>query len=132
MTDRNSRPQQRQHTEPARVLCRIDEIGEDTGKEVSWCNDNTSVCLVRKGAAVYAYINSCPHTGAPLNWAKDRFLSWDGDMIQCAVHGALFRISDGRCVWGPCLHRSLTPVPTRIRNGDVLLADADESRLNRG
>jgi nitrite reductase/ring-hydroxylating ferredoxin subunit len=113
-------------------LCRFDEIGEDTGKEVSLHDDNTSLCLVRKDAAVYAYVNSCPHTGAPLNWAKDRFLSWDGDMIQCAVHGALFRMSDGRCVWGPCLHRRLTPVPTVMRNGDVMLANADASRSRHG
>lgn len=58
----------------------------------------------------YAYRNSCPHTGAPLNWQPNNFLNFEGDLIQCALHGALFRIEDGVCLHGPCLGRQLERV----------------------
>lgn len=51
---------------------------------------------------VYCYKNECPHTLANLNWQKDIFLNLEKTHIQCSMHGALFRIEDGLCVWGPC------------------------------
>lgn len=54
--------------------------------------------------------NACPHTGAPLNWLPDIFLSLDGKHIQCSLHGALFEPDSGRCIHGPCLGRSLEPL----------------------
>lgn len=58
----------------------------------------------------YTYRNRCPHTGAPLNWQPDHFLNFEGDLIQCALHGALFRIEDGLCLHGPCVGRQLEAV----------------------
>ena len=46
--------------------------------------------LVRVGDAVHAYLNRCPHAGRPLNFLPDRFLTPDGELIQCCAHGALF------------------------------------------
>jgi len=106
-----------------RTLCSLDEISDGASKEVSLPDDRTTLCLVRRGASIYAYVNSCPHTGSPLNWVGDQFLSRDGDMIQCAVHGALFRITDGLCLWGPCLSQRLSAVPIIVRDGDILLAN---------
>ena len=51
-----------------------------------------SLFVVRTGATVRAYENSCPHTGGPLDWVPDQFLTREKDMILCATHGALFRI----------------------------------------
>ena len=107
-----------------RILCRLDEIIDGASKEVTLPDNHTSLCLVRKGMTVHAYVNSCPHTGSPLNWVGDQFLTRDADMIQCAVHGALFRITDGLCLWGPCLHQRLTAVPTIVRDGIVLVETA--------
>ena len=107
----------------------MDAIGDGTSKEVTFGDDRSGLCLVRINRTIYAYINSCPHTGAPLNWMGDQFLTRDGDMIQCALHGALFRIADGLCVWGPCLHQRLTAVPTVIRDGDILLAGEEDAPL---
>lgn len=75
------------------------------------------LCLVRAGSRVFGYVNSCPHTGGPLDWQPGRFLSAEGDLIQCSTHGALFRIEDGYCVFGPCAGASLTPVEL-VRQGD--------------
>jgi nitrite reductase/ring-hydroxylating ferredoxin subunit len=67
--------------------------------------------IVRKHGQTAAYLNSCPHTGAPLEWLPDQFLDLDNSFIQCAIHGALFRPEDGYCLRGPCVGRSLTALP---------------------
>ena len=130
MAKKNLQPQQQIISASKRVLCRFNEIGEGTSKEVPLSDQRTTLCLVRQNATVYAYVNSCPHTGAPLNWEGNQFLNLEGDMIQCAVHGALFRIHDGLCIWGPCLHQRLTAIPTVIRDDNILLALDEETPLN--
>jgi nitrite reductase/ring-hydroxylating ferredoxin subunit len=82
------------------------------------------IFVVRRKNSVYGYINSCPHTGGPLDWMPDRFLSLDNRHIQCATHDALFRLVDGTCVAGPCAGDQLAPVPLQLESGNVfLLAD---------
>lgn len=73
--------------------------------------------VVRKGAVLAAYVNRCPHTGAPLEWLPDQFLDLDNSFIECAMHGALFRLEDGYCVRGPCPGRSLTSLPIQETDG---------------
>lgn len=59
--------------------------------------------LVReKDMTLRAYKNSCPHTGAPLNWMPDQFLTRTGLYIQCSIHGAMFKTDNGECFAGPC------------------------------
>jgi len=77
--------------------------------------------VVLHAGGVHGYLNRCPHTGAPLDWVPDRFLSVDGSLIQCANHDALFRIGDGLCVRGPCAGRPLTPVRVVLRAGVLFL-----------
>jgi len=115
------------HQVQERFLCRLADIADGGSKEVALHEDSPfSLCLVRQKDTVYAYVNSCPHTGAPLNWGTDKFLNWDGALIQCSFHGAQFRIHDGLCVWGPCLHRRLAAVPVVVRDGEILLPDQDK------
>ncbi len=77
------------------------------------------IFLVRDNTRVYAYYNSCPHTGAPLDWVPDQFLSVDASQIQCATHAARFRIEDGICIAGPCTGKRLSAVPTVVEKGAV-------------
>ncbi len=77
--------------------------------------------VVRRPGAVYAYRNRCPHTGAPLEWQPDQFLDIDGSFIQCAIHGALFRVGDGHCLRGPCVNQSLQALPVQVRDGRILV-----------
>jgi len=58
---------------------------------------------------------------AALNWVPDQFLDLTGDYIQCATHDALFRIADGVCVYGPSAGDRLTPLPTAVEAGEVVL-----------
>ncbi len=75
--------------------------------------------VVRKDGEVYAYRNRCPHTGAPLEWLPHQFLDMDNSFIQCAIHGALFRVRDGLCLRGPCVNQSLQSLPVAVREGRV-------------
>jgi nitrite reductase/ring-hydroxylating ferredoxin subunit len=89
--------------------------------------------LVRVGDAVHAYVNRCPHAGRQLNFQPDRFLSPDGELIQCVAHGALFEKETGLCIAGPCVDDSLRRLPVVLAEGEVRLAeDVDTDRLQRG
>ncbi|HIF18021.1 MAG TPA: ferredoxin [Cycloclasticus sp.] len=69
-----------------------------------------------------AYINSCPHTGAPLNWTPDQFLTLSGQYIQCSIHGAMFKTENGECFAGPCGGQFLKPLDFVEQNGVVYIA----------
>lgn len=78
--------------------------------------------VVREGDKVYGYVDRCPHAGMPLAEDLDDYLTPGGDYISCGWHGALFRISDGYCIGGPCAGRSLTPWPIRVEDGKIVTA----------
>lgn len=105
-------------------LCRVDDIpdGGTRGFELGTGMERLDLFVLRRGDAVIAYLNDCPHAGSPLDMPPDQFLTHDGRHILCHTHGALFRIEDGMCVSGPCLGRALTPVVVRIENGELLIA----------
>lgn len=75
--------------------------------------------VVLKDGVLAAYRNSCPHTGAPLEWLPDQFLDPDNGFIQCAIHGALFRPEDGYCLRGPCVGASLENIEVAVADGCV-------------
>lgn len=109
------------------TLCQLDEIPDPGAKGVYLEQLRLDLFVVRRGATVRAYRNSCPHTGAPLEWMPDQFLNLDGNLIQCALHGALFQIHDGGCIAGPCVGQALQPLTLEIRAGQVVLvAEPDE------
>ena len=74
------------------------------------------VIVVRQGTDIYCYHNSCPHTGVSLDWTPNQFLDTSGELIQCSTHGALFRITDGYCVAGPCAGQNLRPLKLKVKN----------------
>ncbi|MEO6080843.1 MAG: Rieske 2Fe-2S domain-containing protein [Steroidobacteraceae bacterium] len=88
--------------------------------------------LVRVGAEVHAYLNRCPHAGRQLNFMRDRFLTPDGELIQCVAHGALFEKATGLCIAGPCVDESLRRIAVQLADGEVRLAEElDTDRLAR-
>ena len=105
------------------ALCRLDEIEDGEAKGFA-LDDGRDIFVVRDGAAVHGYLNSCPHQGTPLDWTPDRFISEDSGLILCATHGAQFEIADGLCVAGPCEGDRLTPVAVAVDGrGRVVLSD---------
>lgn len=116
-----------------RVLCRLDAIPSPGSKgfTLGEGEDAVEIFVVRAGGRVHAYVNSCPHTGGPLDWTPGRFLTRDGRAILCATHGALFRIDDGYCLRGPCAGASLAPVPVVVEGGAVVLVENGNGGLPR-
>lgn len=90
------------------VLCRNDELSEGNTLEV-FINGVSLILVQHEGEAI-AYWNSCPHLSVPLNWGPNRFLDPSKTHLQCATHGALFQISDGLCISGPCMDDQLDRV----------------------
>lgn len=102
-----------------RTLCQLSDLPDPGSARFAFDGDSHGhgLCVVRRGEAVYGYLNRCPHTGGPLDWQPGVFLSLDRQFIQCSTHGARFRVADGFCVSGPCAGASLRRAPVRL-NGD--------------
>ncbi|TWB47545.1 Rieske (2Fe-2S) protein [Nitrospirillum viridazoti] len=106
-------------------LCRLADIADGQAKGINWGSGSAreEILVARRGDRAFAYHNRCPHVGTTLDWTPDRFMSADGRHLQCATHGALFRVEDGLCIHGPCAGRSLTPVRVHVEDGAVHLDD---------
>jgi nitrite reductase/ring-hydroxylating ferredoxin subunit len=111
-----------------RVLCRLDELAPSGCREFRLGAGEWPLrgFVVRVDGGVRAYVNRCAHLRYPLNYLADEFLTYDHQMIECAMHGAVFEKDSGLCVGGPCLGRSLVSVPVRIEAGCVVLADGED------
>jgi len=110
-------------TSPRHVLCRFDELADGGSKGFELGDGATALTLfvVRRGKKVFAYENSCPHTGGPLDWVPDQFMDEDKTHIMCATHGALFRAETGQCLDGPCIGGWLRALPVTIENDEIIL-----------
>lgn len=85
--------------------------------------DGREAFLVRVHGEITAFENRCPHQGVPLEAEPHRFLEAGGELIQCAMHGALFLPENGECVFGPCQGQRLRPIPVSVdEQGAVHLA----------
>lgn len=104
-------------------LCELAEVedGGSAGFSIERDGVKRLVMAIRKGEAVYVYVNSCPHIGSPLDFHAGRFLSHDKKHILCSTHGALFEIEDGLCIFGPCRKTSLEAIPVTVSGGTVYL-----------
>ena len=103
------------------ALCRLEEIPDGEARNFVVDEGRRQVFVHRQGETVRGYVNSCPHTGTPLDWVENQFMTVDKQRILCATHGAQFRIDDGYCVFGPCEGDSLEPIPVALRDGVVTL-----------
>jgi nitrite reductase/ring-hydroxylating ferredoxin subunit len=113
----------------SRVLCRVADLADPGARAFTAGPGDWPLrgFVVRRGNAVQAYVNHCPHQGHPLNLRPDAFLTPDGALILCPSHGALFEITTGLCVGGPCIGRSLRRIPIVVEAGLVLLGDGAEA-----
>jgi len=109
-----------------RVLCRVKELRATGCKEFRLGSGEWPLrgFLVQAGNEVHGYVNRCAHQSLPLNYLPDRFLTYDGSMILCTAHGAIFEKSTGYCVSGPCAGRSLVRVAVQVVDDYVLLEES--------
>lgn len=113
-------------------LCRLDELPEDTARGFDLFGaGRDSLFLVRKGDAVHAYRNYCPHQGSTMPWRKDAYLNANASRIVCSAHGAEFDIATGKCTAGAALGNALDPVRVVVSDDGMIracLADLPEAR----
>lgn len=103
------------------LLGRIDEFNE--GEAYGIDLESISIVLLRKQDSFFVYENRCPHRGIRLEWQPNQFLDYERQFIQCAMHGALFRIEDGECIAGPCPGEMLKALSYRIEEGKLFLTE---------
>lgn len=94
------------------------------GKEIVFGEgrDVFRVVVIRLGVRLLAFHNCCPHFSLPLNYEPDCFHVFGGDLLMCAHHTAIFRLSDGRCVDGPCTGGQLTAIAISNEGGEIRIA----------
>ena len=102
-------------------ICNVNQLIDPDSRGFILSTDGGEVegLVVYKNGFVSAFVNSCPHTGAPLNWSPHQFLDPEGEFIQCSMHGAIFRTDDGYCVRGPCVGESLQSLPVFQEDGSL-------------
>lgn len=117
------------------VLCNRADIGEAgkgltlRGLDSKYPDRPIEIFLIADVDAVWCYLNLCPHQGTPLDIKPDTFLDYEREYIQCTTHAAKFRKHDGMCIEGPCVGRTLVPVPISIaEDGAVILGEGDPFR----
>ncbi|HEX8486423.1 Rieske (2Fe-2S) protein [Sphingomonas sp.] len=76
--------------------------------------------VVRRGTAVFGYVDRCPHMGPVLAQVLDGYLTPRGDLIACSWHAALFEIDTGACVGGPCHGQKLIAWPVATIDGMIV------------
>jgi nitrite reductase/ring-hydroxylating ferredoxin subunit len=76
---------------------------------------------VRYQNKVYAYVNQCAHMPVELDWNEGDFFDLTQNYLMCATHGAHYQPETGYCVMGPCVGRSLQPIKSQERDGNVFI-----------
>ena len=77
------------------------------------------ILILRWDRKLHGYVNICPHQGTNLDWEAGQFLDPANTRLMCGKHGALFDVTTGNCVEGPCLGARLEPIPLRVVEGDI-------------
>ncbi len=105
------------------LICAVDRLSDpgSFGFSLELVGKRMEGFVVRRDGEFFAYRNSCPHTGAPLDWVDHQFLDIEGALIQCAVHDARFLIDTGECIFGPCPGQSLESLPIRVQDENIYL-----------
>lgn len=103
------------------ALCSLAEIPDGGARKFEFRGGEQrfEMFIQRRGAQIFAYENSCPHAGLPLDYRPGKFLDYEKTHLSCANHGALFRIEDGHCLKGPCEGQSLRAVDAYIKDGTI-------------
>lgn len=115
--------------EPGALLCPLKDIEVDSVKEFEFGDVTKSkfrMFIYRSHDGIVGFINKCPHFNVPLNIESNALFCADGEHFQCCHHYAKFDKTSGLCVDGPCEGRSLTQIPIRVVDDNIVIS-ADES-----
>lgn len=77
-------------------------------------HEGTAIVVIRRAAAIHAYLDSCPHAHWPISQGEIC-----GQVLECAGHGWRFDLATGRCLTAPAYR--LRTVSAMVSKGQVLL-----------
>ncbi|MEM6998646.1 MAG: Rieske 2Fe-2S domain-containing protein [Pseudomonadota bacterium] len=105
------------------LACTVDDLKKTRsyGIEIRINGVSKQYFLIYRDKQVYSYLNRCPHTGVSLDWVPHQFLDSSNSYIQCATHGALFAIENGKCLRGPCVGDQLEIIENSNIEGNIYL-----------
>jgi nitrite reductase/ring-hydroxylating ferredoxin subunit len=89
--------------------------------DLSFQTGPQSVIVTRRGDAVAAFLNRCPHARWPLDTFDGRFLFTPEGALICAAHSAVFDPMTGACLGGPGQGQALTKVNVAREDDDVVI-----------
>lgn len=108
---------------PDTALARVDDLADPCAivvrSETDWY---ASLVITRRGDAIAAFRNRCPHANYPLQRHDGRIVVQEGRYMVCSGHGASFTLEDGACAGGPCNGDGLERVAIVVRDGVVFAA----------
>lgn len=107
----------------AQRICPFDAVPDGAARGFTLHNDDgdrLDIIIWRDGAAIYGFVNQCPHLGLPLETFPDRFLAADANSLICSAHGAQFDRS-GACFHGPCKGRALVSLSVSVVDKHIVL-----------
>jgi nitrite reductase/ring-hydroxylating ferredoxin subunit len=108
---------------PGLALARVDDLADPCAIVVPIEGDPfASLILTRRGDAIAAFRNKCPHAGYPLQRHDGCIVVQEGRYLVCGAHGASFTLDDGACAGGPCNGDGLERVAIVVRDGVVFAA----------
>lgn len=107
-------------------VARLEELGREARTVALYPDElgytREAIVLLDDEGTPRAYLNRCQHLPIPIDGGSKDFFDRDRLHLRCITHGALYRLSDGFCVAGPCTGRSLLALPVSIdSDGWVLL-----------
>ena len=77
--------------------------------------DNRSILIGQADGKIFACLNRCPHSAAPLSIGR-----LQGDQIMCAWHGWVFNVHSGDCVpENPGF--KLTQFPVKVEGSQIFV-----------
>jgi nitrite reductase/ring-hydroxylating ferredoxin subunit len=104
------------------LICKTQQIEDRDAR--SFDTPKGEVIVAQRDGQFFAYLNRCPHLGISLEFQEQQFMDMDREFLLCSNHGALFRIEDGECVFGPCKNQALTPIAIQVHSdGGIYLVD---------
>jgi nitrite reductase/ring-hydroxylating ferredoxin subunit len=109
------------------LLEQVPDLGGCSARRVDATGAERRVIVLRRGKSVWGYVNRCPHFSVELDFEPGEFATYDGKVLICAHHSALFRFEDGYCIEGPCQGQRLDRVALRVQGGRVIPEDGDIS-----
>ena len=91
-----------------RLICEsaaLVDSGDGVRFEVEVAGRLEPAFAIRFDGTAHAYLNRCAHMPMELDWKPGKFFDFEGLLLICSTHGAIYEPETGKCLGGPCYER---------------------------